>query len=407
MLSKTFTLLFYLKKPKNYVDGRMPIYMRFTIDRQRIEIATKRDCEPDKWNASSGRKVGQKEDVRALNAFLDSLQTKVYEAQRNLVDAGKPVTANSIKDILTGVADRPRMIIGIFKEHNDEMLALVGKDFARGTYNRYEAAMRNVQEFLLYKYKVKDVSLDKLDYGLISAYAFYLKHKRNISHNTTMKYLVYFKKIVLICVKNGWIVRDPFFAFSMAKQEVDRRPLDENELKAIETKEFPNERLRKVRDIFLFCCYTGLSYVDVQKLKRSEMIDWLDGKKWLSINRQKTDTPSRIPLLQLPLEILDRYADHLHCQAQDKLLPVLTNQRMNSYLKEIADVCGIDRNITFHLARHTFATTVTLSNNVPIESVSKMLGHKDLRTTQHYAKIVDKKVGNDMEDLRRKIEIKS
>jgi hypothetical protein len=293
MLSKTYTLLFYLKKPKNYVDGKMPIYMRFTIDRQRIEIATKRDCEPDKWNASSGRKVGQKEDVRALNAFLDSLQTKVYEAQRNLVDAGKPVTANSIKDILTGVADRPRMIMGIFKEHNDEMLALVGKDFTRGTYNRYEAAMRNVQEFLLYKYKVKDVSLDKLDYGLISAYAFYLKHKRNISHNTTMKYLVYFKKIVLICVKNGWIVRDPFFAFSMAKQEVDRRPLDENELKAIEIKEFPNERLRKVRDIFLFCCYTGLSYVDVQNLKRSEMIDWLDGKKWLSINRQKTDTPSR------------------------------------------------------------------------------------------------------------------
>lgn len=406
MLSKTFTLLFYLKKPKNYLEGKMPIYMRFTIDRQRIELATKRDCEPDKWNASSGRKVGQKEDVRALNAFLDSLQTKVYEAQRSLVNNGRPVTASSIKDILTGVADKPRMILEIFKEHNEEMLALVGKDFARGTYNRYEAAMRNVQEFLIYKYKVKDVSLDKLDYGLISAYAFYLKHKRNISHNTTMKYLVYFKKIVLICVKNGWILRDPFFAFSMAKQEVDRRPLDENELKAIETKEFPNKRLRKVRDIFLFCCYTGLSYVDVQKLRRSEMIDWLDGKKWLSINRQKTDTPSRIPLLQLPLEILDRYADHLHCQAQDKLLPVMTNQRMNSYLKEIADVCGIERNNKFHLARHTFATTVTLSNNVPIESVSKMLGHKDLRTTQHYAKIVDKKVGNDMDDLRKKLELK-
>lgn len=406
MLSKTFTLLFYLKKRSNYKSGKLPIYLRFTIDGQRIEMATKRECEPDKWNASAGRKVGQKEDVRALNAFLDSLQTKVYEAQRSLVENGKLVTAGSIRDILTGVADRPRMIMEIFKEHNDEMLALVGKDFARGTYNRYEAAMRNVQEFLIYKYKVKDVSLDKLDYGLISAYAFYLKHKRNISHNTTMKYLVYFKKIVLICVKNGWILRDPFFAFSMAKQEVDRRPLDENELKAIETKEFPNERLRKVRDIFLFCCYTGLSYVDVQKLRRSEMIDWLDGKKWLSINRQKTDTPSRIPLLQLPLEILDRYADHLHCQAQDKLLPVMTNQRMNSYLKEIADVCGIERNNTFHLARHTFATTVTLSNNVPIESVSKMLGHKDLRTTQHYAKIVDKKVGNDMDDLRKKLELK-
>jgi len=407
MLSKTFTLLFYLKKPKNYVEGKMPIYLRFTVDRQRIEMATKRECEPDRWSISSGRKVGQKEDVRSLNAYLDSLQTKVYEAHRALVDSGKPVTANGVKDILTGVADKPRMIIEIFKQHNEEMLALVGKDFARGTYNRYEAALRNVQEFFLYKYKVKDISLNKLDYSLISAYAFYLKHKRNISHNTTMKYLVYFKKIVLICVKSGWIIRDPFFAFSMAKQEVDRRPLDDNELKAIETKRLPNERLRKVRDIFLFCCYTGLSYVDVQKLKRSEMIDGIDGKKWLSIKRQKTDTPSKIPLLQIPLDILDRYADHLHCQAQDKLLPVMTNQRMNSYLKEIADVCGIERNITFHLARHTFATTVTLSNNVPIESVSKMLGHKDLRTTQHYAKIVDKKVGNDMEALRKKLEFNS
>ena len=407
MLSKTFTLLFYLKKPKNYQSGKMPIYIRFTINKQRVEIATKRECEPEKWNQSSGRKNGIKEDVRSLNAYLDTLQTKVYDAHRRLIDSGKQITANGIKDILTGTTDRPRMIIEIFKDHNHEMHALIGKDFARGTYNRYEAALRNVQEFILYKYKVKDLSLDKLDYNLISSYAFYLKTKRNISHNTTMKYLVYFKKIVLICVKNGWLVRDPFFAFSMAKQEIDRRPLDENELRAVEEKKFGNRRLQKVRDIFLFCCYTGLSYVDVQKLKRSEIIDGFDGRKWLSIKRQKTDTPSKIPLLSVPLDILNRYSDHIQCVSQDRLLPVMTNQRMNSYLKEIADICGIERNITFHLARHTFATTVTLSNNVPIESVSKMLGHKDLRTTQHYAKIVDKKVSNDMEDLRQRLELKN
>jgi integrase len=221
-----------------------------------------------------------------------------------------------------------------------------------------------------------------------------------------MRYLVYFKKIVLLCVKNGWIVRDPFFAFSMAKLEVDRRPLDETELAAIVEKKFTNERLRKDRDIFIFCCYTGLSYVDVKKLKRSEVIDGFDGKKWISIKRQKTDTPSKIPLLPVALKILERYSEHIQCINHDSLLPVMTNQRMNSYLKEIADICGIDRNITFHLARHTFATTVTLSNNVPIESVSKMLGHKDLRTTQHYAKIVDKKLSNDMEALRFKLESK-
>ncbi|MCF0041608.1 site-specific integrase [Dyadobacter fanqingshengii] len=257
MLSKTFNLLFYLKKPKNYLNGKMPIYLRVTTDGSRFELAAKRDCEPEKWNSVSGRVAGTKQDVRSLNAYLDSLQTKVYEAHRTLIDSGKEVTAESIKNLLLGINDHPKMILEVFREHNNEMHALIEKDFARSTYNRYEAALRNVEEFLLFKYKVLDVSLDKLDYGLISAYAFYLKGKRNISHNTTMRYLVYFKKIVLLCVKNGWVPRDPF----------------------------------------IFCCYTGLSYVDVQKLKRSEVIDGFDGKKWISIKRQKTDTPSKIPLL--------------------------------------------------------------------------------------------------------------
>ncbi|MCE7039557.1 site-specific integrase [Dyadobacter sp. CY312] len=404
MLSKTFNLLFYLKKPKNYVGGKMPIYIRVTTDGGRFEMAAKRDCEPDKWNPVSGRISGTKHDVRSVNAYLDSLQAKVYDAHRTLIDSRKEVTAESIKNMLLGIDDQRKMILQVFREHNQEMHDLIGKDFARSTYNRYEAALRNVEEFFLFKYKVSDVSLEKLDHNLISAYAFYLKAKRNISHNTTMRYLVYFKKIVLLCVKNGWIVRDPFFAFNMAKVEVDRRPLNEAELASIVKKKFTNDRLCKVRDIFIFCCYTGLSYVDVQKLRRSEVIDGFDGRKWISMNRQKTDTPSKIPLLPQALNILSRYSGHLQCTNSDRLLPVMTNQRMNSYLKEIADVCGIDRNITFHLARHTFATTITLSNNVPIETVSKMLGHKSLKTTQHYAKIVDRKVSNDMELLRRKLE---
>ncbi|NIJ55173.1 site-specific integrase [Dyadobacter arcticus] len=341
MLSKTFNLLFYLKKPKNYLNGKMPIYLRITTDGGRFELAAKRDCEPEKWNPASGRMASTKPDVRSANAYLDTLQTKVYEAHRKLIDSGREVSAESIKNVLLGIDDRPKMIMEIFYEHNKEMFALIGKDFTKSTYNRYEAAFRNVKEFLLFKYKASDVSLDKLDYSLISAYSFYLKGKRNISHNTTMKYLVYFKKIVLLCVKSGWIVRDPFFAFSMAKQEVDRRPLDEIELAAIVEKKFTNERLRKVRDIFVFCCYTGLSYVDVQKLKRSEMIDGFDGRKWLSIKRQKTDTPSKIPLLPVPLKILERYSEHIQCISQDRLLPVMTNQRMNSYLKEIADVHSV------------------------------------------------------------------
>jgi hypothetical protein len=238
MLSKTFYLLFYLKRPKNYNSGKMPVYLRVTANGKRFELAIKRECEPEKCSLETGRMRGSKEDAKQLNSYLDSLQSKIYEAQRFLLNSGKPITAIGIRSLLLGIEDRPRMIIEIFKEHNEEMHALIGKDFTRSTYNRYKAALRNVKEFLLFKYKVSDVSLDKLDYSLISAYAFYLKGKRNISHNTTMKYLVYFKKIVLLCVKNGWIVRDPFFAFSMAKQEVDRRPLDDVELETISNKKF-------------------------------------------------------------------------------------------------------------------------------------------------------------------------
>lgn len=407
MLSKTFTILFYLKKRSSYQEGKLPIYLRCTTNGRRFELAVKRECDPEKWNTGSCRMVGSKDEAKSTNAYLDSLQTKVYEAYRTLLDRGKTITAEAIRAVLTGETDRPKMILEIFKEHNEEMYALIGKEFAPKTYDRYAAALRNVSEFLKYKYKMTDIAVDKLDYGFISSYAFYLKSKRNISHNTTMKYLVYFKKIVLICVKNGWLSKDPFFAFSMAKEEVDRNPLDEIELAAIQHKALSTERLRKVRDIFLFCCYTGLSYIDVQKLKRSEIIVGFDGNQWISIKRQKTDTPSRIPLLPIAIQILERYKNHLHCEQKDKLLPVLTNQRMNSYLKEIADVCGIERPITFHLARHTFATTITLANNVPIETVSKMLGHRDLRTTQHYAKIVDKKVSNDMQALSIKLEGKN
>jgi site-specific recombinase XerD len=218
-----------------------------------------------------------------------------------------------------------------------------------------------------------------------------------------MKYLANFKKIVLLCVKNGWLNKDPFFAFKMGKREVDRTALTSEEISAMVKKEFASSRLDQVRDTFLFCCYTGLSYIDVQRLRRSNIVDGIDNEKWIVIKRQKTDAPSRLPILPAALKILGKYECHPQCQVKGQLLPVLSNQRMNSYLKEISDVCGIQKNLTFHLARHTFATTITLTNGVPIESVSKMLGHRSIKTTQQYAKIVDRKVSDDMKLLKDKL----
>ncbi|MCF0039676.1 site-specific integrase [Dyadobacter fanqingshengii] len=400
MLTKSFTLLFYLKKRNNYVKGELPIYMRLTVDGQRIEISTKRECEPEKWNSSAGRKNGTKEDAKLLNAYLDTLQSKVYDVHRQLIESGRAITAESVKNILVGTSVKPKMILEIFQEHNDKMSKLVGTDFAPGTLERYKTSFEHTKEFIKYKYRSADLEIEKLDYDFIADYEFWMKAIRKCSHNTTMKYLSNFKKISLLCIKRGWLARDPFHAYKMTKHEVDRQALTGPELQAITNRDFGQGRLAQVCDIFLFCCYTGLAYADVFKLKRSEIIDGSDGEKWIVIKRQKTDSPSRIPLLPQALFIISAYNEHPQCIAQDRLLPVLSNQKMNSYLKEISDLCGIKKQITFHLARHTFATTVTLTNGVPIESVSKMLGHRNIKTTQLYAKIVDKKISDDMRRLK-------
>jgi site-specific recombinase XerD len=229
-----------------------------------------------------------------------------------------------------------------------------------------------------------------------------LRSVRKCANNTAVKYIKNFKKIIKICISNGWLDKDPFANYKSKIREVERDYLTQEEVQNIYSKVFVTERLNLVKDIFVFSCFTGLAYIDVKNLTISNISMGIDGGKWIFTHRQKTETASRIPLLPIPEELILKYANHPQCINEGKLLPVLSNQKMNSYLKEIADACGIKKDLTFHIARHTFATSVTLTNGVPLESVSKMLGHKSLRTTQHYAKILDKKVSEDMAILKQK-----
>lgn len=400
MLSRNLTTLFYLKKRSGYVKGPLPIYLRITTNGERFEISTKRECEPEKWNSVTGRKNGTREDARVLNSFLDAMQLKVYDIQKQMLEANIELSAEKLRNRINGVSDKSKDILEIFRDHNEKLARMVGSEYALGTLGRYKTSFDHTKAFIEWKYKTTEFDINKLDYDFISEYAFWLKTEKQLGHNTAMKYLTNFKKIVIICVKKGWLVRDPFANYQIALKEVNREALTPAELQMISNKDFDNQRLEHVRDIFIFCCYTGLAYADVYKLKRSEIVDGVDGEKWLSIKRQKTDTPSRIPILPMAQIVLDKYAGSVECTAKDRLLPVLSNQKMNSYLKEIGDVCRIKKVITFHLARHTFATTVTLTNGVPIESVSKMLGHRNIKTTQQYAKVVDKKIADDMAKLK-------
>lgn len=403
MIEKSFGLLFFLKQSKNQKSESRYVFLRITVNGKSKEISTKKQWEISRWSSNSGRALGNKEDSRTLNAYLESLSAQVYFAKQKLTESKKEITAEAIKDFIQGKVEAKRMILEIFQRHNDQMEALVGKEFAPATLTKYKTCLSHTRSFIETKYGKKDLELVDLNFEFISEFSFWLKTVRGCGQNATVKYLTNFKKIVIHCVNNGWIPRDPFSGFKLSKKEVERDILYKDELQAIADKELAIERLAQVRDIFLFSCYTGLAYIDVKQLKRSNLLMGIDSEPWLMTSREKTDSSVRIPLLPKAREIINFYEKHPSCVKSGTVLPVLSNQKMNAYLKEIADLCGITKKLTFHVARHTFATTITLTNGVPFETVSKMLGHKSLKQTQHYAKIVDLKVSEDMKMLRTKL----
>jgi site-specific recombinase XerD len=405
-MRQTISVRFYARKSRPNIEGLVPIYMRIVIGLERISMITKIHCKPQDWN---GEKIkGQSEETRKFNECLNGFKLRAFDLQRELMTEGKPITLENMRCKWDGVSlEKPRMLMEIFAQHNRQMKDLVNKEFSPLTMERYDTSYRHTQSFIRWKFQKDDIDIKDLKFEFIADYEFWLKTVRNCEHNTTVKYLSNFKKIIHICMNNGWLAKDPFVGFKMNKREIERPFLVQEELDAIINKDFPIQRVAQVRDIFVFCCYTGLSYVDVERLTSEDLATGIDGEKWIWTRRQKTDTATRVPLLPPAFAILEKYKNHPLCLRCSKLLPVSSNQKMNMYLKEIADACGITKKMTFHTSRHTFATTVTLSNGVPIETVGKMLGHRNLKTTQHYAKILDKKVSDDMAKLRMRYAEKS
>lgn len=397
------TVLFYLRKSKVNAHKQVPIYQRITIDGRRFDVSTGQYVEESKWSSEGYKIKGNSEEARIINGRLDMLRAAVYETEKKLFMSQVEITFESFKNEYQGKKTRERMLIPIFVEHNRKMKELIGLEYAAGTYERYEISLRHTKNFLLWKYNLSDIAIEKIDHAFITEYEFYLRSERKCANNTTVKYIKNFHKIVNQCLANEWLNKDPFINYKSKVKEVVREYLNENEIETIINKDLYVERLEVVRDIYIFSCFTGLAYIDVKQLTADNISMGIDGEKWIFKDRQKTDVESRIPLLPIALEILKKYENHPLCVNKNRLLPILTNQKMNTYLKEIATLCKINKELTFHTARHTFATTITLTNGVPIESVSKMLGHSSIKTTQHYAKILDKKVSDDMMILKAKL----
>jgi site-specific recombinase XerD len=396
-------LLFYLKKRSGYKNGPVAIYLRFGINGQRAETSTGKTCEPSRWNTQAGRASGTKEEIRTLNAYLDSLQTQAQELFRNMQIREEVLTAENVKNRFIGKEEKARTLVAVFEDHNEKMESLVGQEFEKSTLQRYKTCLMHVQDFLKLQLNLTDIPVDKITFKVLNDFEYYLRSIRKCGNNSAIKYVKNLGKIVRICLGNGWLTVDPYTNYKPKNKKTHRIVLTKEELSRLAGKVFTVERLNLVKDIFVFSCYTGLAYVDVRKLMRSEVIKGIDNNMWIYTNRQKTDTLSRIPVLPVASAIIEKYADHPQCQNKGLLLPVMSNQKMNAYLKEIADLCGILKPLTFHIARHTFATTVTLNNGVPIESVAKMMGHNSIKTTQIYAKVMDHKISEDMENLKQKL----
>ena len=404
-MNATISILFYLKRAKANAQGLAPIFQRITINGRRLDNSTGKFVDPSKWHPEMSKMRGNSEEARLINGHLDNLRTKILIAEKELNKKDIPVNLETLKNMLLGPKERQRLLVPIFEEHNNKIKELLGIEYAPGTYERYQTSLKHTKDFLNWKYSISDIDITKIDHAFITDYEFYLRSVRKCANNTAVKYIKNFNKIIKLCLANDWLEKNPFANYKSKVKEVERVYLSEGEIQNIINKDFKTERLSLVRDIFLFSCFTGLAYIDVKNLTKSHISIGIDGDKWIFTHRQKTESASKIPVLPVTQMIIDKYADHPQAINEEKLLPILSNQKMNAYLKEIAAVCEIEKELTFHIARHTFATTVTLTNGVPIESVSKMLGHKNLRTTQHYAKVLDKKVSEDMKILRNKFSL--
>ena len=410
MSSKTtsFSLLFYVSKTKLQKNGEAPLLLKINVNGRRVVLNLRRSVHPNDWDSAKGKVGGKSDQARLVNDYIEAVKFKFRQKYNELLQLHDEVTVEMVRDGVLGVnSSSTRTIVAVWEEHLEGMRKLIGKETTKATCQKYSAALNHLKRFLKQKHRTTDLSLKSIDPEFVSNFSLYLKTTGGCGHNTTVKFLQTFKKIYGICIRNGWATKDPFVGVSMKSKVIDRHYLNEEELVSLIEFETDLERISKVRDFFIFSCYTGLAYIDLKNLKRQQIeAGNSETGFWIRTKRQKTGVSTSVPLLALPYQIINKYNQLEYLNSNDPVLPVLSNQKMNAYLKELADLCGITKPLSFHIARHTFATTVTLMNGVPIESVSKMLGHSSLRSTQHYAKVVDKKLEDDMAALALKLKSK-
>ncbi|MBK8370325.1 MAG: site-specific integrase [Saprospiraceae bacterium] len=394
----------FIIRKNRIVSGMVPIQMQITIEGERVFISTGQKIELELWDLKSCRAIGKSNKVRVLNEYLDKMSVDVVKAFNELKSLNDDISAEMLRDKLTGKSiDRRKYLIECCQIYNSSFEKLVGIEIGKITFGRYATFAARISNFISSKMKQKDIMLHEIKYSFGIEYEHYLKTELKLHQNTLVKYIQYLNRVLDYCVKYEWLDKNVLFGYKCPVKESKREYLTQDELQRVMDKEIHIDRLSEVRDIFVFCCHTGYAYKDAAQLTPDHIGTGINGRKWIYTSRQKNDNVSNVPLLDQAMEIIEKYRDHPICVSKNRILPMKSNQKLNAYLKELADICSISKPMTMHIARHTFATTVLLSNGVSMEATSKMLGHSSLKTTQIYGKILETRVGAEMEVLSQKL----
>jgi site-specific recombinase XerD len=395
----TFTVLFYVNRDKVKQNGLCPVMGRITIDTKVAQFSTKTDIDSTLWDTKTGRAIGKSSQSILVNRAIDRLTHEINKAYTELVDKQGYVTAELVKNALYGIGRKQEMLLKLFDEHNLEFKLRVGVNRVENTYSFYLLSYRHLFNFIKQKYGMEDIALDKLKLNFIDAYDFYLRVVRQMTQNTILGHLIVLKKMIRRAVHQGILKGDPFVNYVAEQPEKLCRHLKSEEIDKIMQVHIESKKVCHTRDMFVFCCFTGLAYSDIRNLSQGNITTQLDGSLWISIKRQKTKGECNIRLLDIPKQIIDKYRND---RKSDKIFNMISLASICRNLEKIAVLCGIEH-ITFHMARHNFGTHITLSQGVPIETVSRMMGHRSIATTQIYAKITNKKVNEDMKLLSERI----
>ena len=395
MVRSSFSILFFIRESKARKNGNVPIEVMITVNGERNSFSTGKQIAIEKWNKTKQQVKGKDQETQNLNNYLKAIKAKLYQKEAELLERGFIITAQILYDAYFDKVEsiKERSLFEVFEEHNQEQEKLVGNGVSKATHWVSVYTIRLLREFVQQKYKREDLYLRELNLNFIQSFHSFLRIDKGMAQNSSTKHLKLLKKIINLSVANSYMAFNPFSTYKVEREPVDIDFLDEEELRKIINFDTPLPRLERAKDMFLFGCFTGLSYIDIKTLTPEHFEKDSAGRIWIKKRRIKTGVLSRIPLLPIAKLILDKY------KGGDKLLPIQDPADINKYLKDIAILCGINKRICFHTSRHTFASTVTLANNISLEVVSKMLGHTNTRMTAHYAKLIDKCIGEQMDKL--------